>query len=121
MRISASIASVLLRLRLACSGSDPLPDAGPVDVGVDAGPADSGPDDRGFFMPPDMGPEGDAGFGDPATLSFGHERIEGIRTYLHIRGSLTSTMPPVLMMNTGPLVSFEYWDTSMDFLLGPTA
>jgi pimeloyl-ACP methyl ester carboxylesterase len=105
---------------------------------LDASVADSG--DSGFSV--DVGPKadaqiredastGDAGFADPYTLRLGNEEIAGARTFVHVRGTLTSTMPPVLVLPTGPQmggvpgffgqfgggIGHEYFPEHLDFLL----
>lgn len=79
---------------------------------------------------PDAGTP-DGGFSDPATIVEGIVRIGGGRTYVHARGTVTSTMPPLLMMATGPHqggvagffgslgggIGHEYLPEHMDFLL----
>ena len=101
---------------VACSeGSEPLPDEVP-----DAGPA---PD---AFVPPDPGrldagfegPDEDAGFLAP-TVQEGLQPIGGVNLYTHVRGTLTSTLPPVIFINTGPFLGHEYLLEPMAFLLGP--
>lgn len=109
--------TALLGSLVACSGGSEDPDAGPpedMDGGVtfdatvrDAGPRDAGPDRNA-----------DAGFLDPATILQGSERVLGAKAYMHVRGTLTSTMPPVLFLATGPLVGLEYLVEPFDFLLG---
>lgn len=104
-----------LLVLVACSTEQiPAPDAG----FRDAGPSewtirDAGPRDAGTRIRPD------AGFDDPATLLLGEERIDGQRIYMQVRGTVTSTMPPVLFLATGPMVGFEYLPPLFDFLLGP--
>ncbi|MEO1337977.1 MAG: alpha/beta hydrolase, partial [Myxococcota bacterium] len=63
-------------------------------------------------------PQPDAGFSDPATLQKGIELIGGVRMYTHVRGTLTSTMPTVVFVNTGPFLGNEYLLAPMAFLLG---
>lgn len=102
----------------ACGSSeDPVVDAGFPDAAYDGG---FGPD-VGFrdTGPRDFGSRPDAGFADPATLLEGKEEIGGIRLQLQVRGTLTSTMPPVLLISTGPMHGLEYWVEPMSFLLGP--
>ncbi len=111
-------ATLALGLALAaCSGNNDDGDdvVEPMDAGFqfdatvrDAGPRDAGPDRNA-----------DAGFADPATLLQGSERVLGARAYMHVRGTLTSTMPPVLFLATGPLVGLEYLVEPTSFLLGP--
>lgn len=101
----------------ACSSGDDGDDTvvDPMDAGVsfdatvirDAGPRDAGPRVRP-----------DAGFGDPATILMGEERINGQRIYMHIRGTTTSTMPPILFLSTGPMIGMEYLPEPFDFMLG---
>lgn len=110
----------LLPLAVACSGSGDEPDAGMANpdatpVTLDATIVDTGP------PPYDGGVEPDTGqvFGDPATLMDGYETVEGVRTYLRVRGTRTSTMPPIVVMNTGPMLGHEYQVEPLDFLMGP--
>jgi pimeloyl-ACP methyl ester carboxylesterase len=110
--------AVVLAVAAACTGMDADPDGGAKperDAGVvfdaslrDAGPRDIGPRERP-----------DAGFADPATLLLGEERVRGQRIFMHVRGTTTSTMPPVLFLSTGPLIGFEYLPDLFEFLLGP--
>jgi pimeloyl-ACP methyl ester carboxylesterase len=114
----------------ACSdGGDDGPDATPMDAGF----LDSGPTDTGVRMDSGVVPDAgsDAGFADPNTLVRGLEDIVGTRTYVHIRGTETSTLPPIVMLPTGPHqggvsgffghfgggIGHEYWPEHMDFLL----
>lgn len=109
----------LVPLAVACSSSDapdagsPEPDAGP--TSFDATVVDSGPPpwDGGVVVEPD------AGFGSPATLYDDHANIQGVRTYVRIEGTTTSTMPPLIVMNTGPMLGHEYLLEPLEFLLGP--
>jgi pimeloyl-ACP methyl ester carboxylesterase len=89
------------------------PDAGEdASVPYDSGATDAAPrrDSGPMEMP-------DAGFSDPATLLEGIEYIDGVRIYILMRGTLTSTLPPVLFLNTGPSIGHEYLVEPMDFLL----
>ncbi len=114
----AAAASVWLG---ACDDGNSVNDAG-VDTGV---PADLGVIiDVGFapdFGLPDSGRQGkvDAGFLDPATLAQGKEILNTVETYIHVRGTLTSTMPPVIVLSTGPMHGLEYLTEPTEFLLGP--
>gem|GEM_PF-3156846 len=76
------------------------------------------PDSGGYSIPdggiagnPDAttntGP-GDAGFADPTTLLEGSEDLDGLRTYVKLMGTLTSTMPPLVFLHMGPALSHEY-------------
>jgi pimeloyl-ACP methyl ester carboxylesterase len=109
--------SILAIFAAACSGED-LPDAGNTpdatfdggvtfDSGVDSGVRDTGPTD-----PPD------AGFADPSTLTQGFERVNGLRTWMLIKGTLTSTMPPLVFISSGPGHGYEYLVEPTRFLLG---
>jgi pimeloyl-ACP methyl ester carboxylesterase len=100
---------------------------------VDSGAEDSGVDDTGVRVDTGVVPDAgsDAGFADPNTLVQGLEDIVGTRTYVHIRGTETSTLPPIVMLPTGPHqggvpgffghfgggIGHEYWPPHMDFLL----
>jgi proline iminopeptidase len=53
------------------------------------------------------GPQ-DAGFADPSTLLEGVENLDGLKTYVKMLGTLSSTMPPALFLHTGPSLSHEY-------------
>ncbi len=108
---------VLLFAAAACSGSNNNDDDSvePMDAGTsfdatvrDAGPRDGGPDRTA-----------DAGFADPSVILQGNERVLGAKAYMEVRGTLTSTMPPVLFLATGPLVGLEYLVEPFRFLLGP--
>ena len=111
---------LLTTFAAACGTSESLPDAGPsapdaTAVVLDATVVDAAPRyDGGVEEMPDVG------FGDPATL---HEALtplgNNVPTYIRLRGTLTSTMPPVVVVNTGPLVGHEYLVEPFDFLLGP--
>lgn len=109
----------LLPLAVACSSTDETdagpqtPDAGPVSYDATVAP-DSGPRyDSGVTETPD------AGFADPATLLQDFISLEGVRTYTRVRGTTTSTMPPLVVLNTGPMLGHEYQVEPLDFLLGP--
>ncbi len=108
---------LLSGIALACDHETaaPSPDA---DAAVDPGDAGQ-PEDAA--EPRDSGPSApsDAGFSDPATLLEGPEEIGGVRIYIRLRGTLTSTMPPLLFINTGPSIGHEYLVEPMAFLLGP--
>jgi proline iminopeptidase len=93
------------------TGADAAPDAGPSGEDGGALPDAQAGVDSGFPAPVD------AGFTDPATVLEGVEYLDGIRMYLRIRGTLTSTLPPVLFVNTGPSIGHEYLVEPMDFLL----
>ena len=75
--------------------------------------------DSGSYMVPDGGVAGnpdaatntgptDAGFADPTTLLEGVEVLDGLRTYVKMMGTLTSTMPPLVFLHAGPALSHEY-------------
>lgn len=113
------LAATLFALAAACGDG----------AGTDAGTAtDSGAQERegGVTLPdgglqpdvgqrPDTGPL-DGGFGDPETLLEGREEIAGINTWVNIKGTLTSTMPPLFVLHTGPLTSHEYLPAQMKFI-----
>ena len=113
-----SLALTLLPFAVACSGegggdagTDPNADAG---VPYDGGTTDAGfRYDGGVVIPEDAGPA------DPATLVDDYQQIGGVRTYIRIRGTVTSTMPPVVMLNAGPMLGHDYLIEPLDFLLGP--
>lgn len=117
--LSAAIGAAAVSL-VACSGDDTPFESGPPDSG---GQLDA-------FIPPDIGaitlpdvsvePDPDAGFRTPSTLQQGIEKIGGVNMYTHVRGTLTSTMPPVIFLNTGPFLGNEYLIEPMEFLLGPS-
>jgi pimeloyl-ACP methyl ester carboxylesterase len=104
-------------------------DATPVDVGFE----DAGVEDTGGRIDAGVADTGsDAGFGDPNTVALGIEQIVGTRTYVHVRGTVTSTLPPLVMLPTGPHqggipsvfgghlgggIGHEYLPEHMDFLL----
>ena len=117
-------------LAASCSDGDDGPDAMPSDSGVE----DSGFEDTGVMrvdtgVVPDSG--NDAGFADPNTLVQGIEDIAMTRTYVHVRGTQTSTLPPLIMLPTGPHqggvsgffghfgggIGHEYLPEHMDFVL----
>jgi pimeloyl-ACP methyl ester carboxylesterase len=103
-----------LVLAIGCDSEtvEPQPDADAGVQGEDAGPRDSSTrPDSGFPDTPD------AGFSDPATILEGIEYLDDIRMYMRIRGTLTSTLPPVVFVNTGPSVGHEYQVDPMEFLL----
>lgn len=109
----------LYSLLAACGGETTGPDSGgSTDTGFDGGVTSDTGVDSGV---PDSGnhPAPDAGFADPATLLQGFERVEGLRMWMQIKGSMTSTMPPVLFLNSGPGHGYEYWVEPSRFLLGP--
>ncbi len=70
-------------------------DAGDIGPSVDTGPRpDLGP------LVPDLGSV-DLGPSDPLTVFEEEAQVSGLRTYVHIRGTTTSTLPPVVLMGTG--------------------
>ncbi len=109
----------IVPLAFACSGSDG--EDGGIDAGPDAGPRqfDATVVDATVRYDGGDDPTADAGFADPATLQEGFEDIVGVRTYIRVRGTLTSTMPPVLVLNAGPMLGHEYQVEPLEFLLGP--
>lgn len=120
MRFARALLLALLALGLLSSCGDSNDGAG-ADAGVveDAAPPDGGLRRDGGRRDAGEQSRPDAGFADPATLFEGIELIGGARIYIHFRGTLTSTMPPVLFINTGPSLGHEYLIEPMDFLLGP--
>src|SRR5688500_17620390 len=93
---------------IACS-DDPAdgPDAGAspdVFEGHDAGMLPDARPDAGRID----GGRRDVGFDDPATIIQGIEQIEGLETFVKVQGTLTSTLPPVFLLPTGPQLSHEY-------------
>ena len=65
---------------------------------VPDGGVGTGPGDR-----VDAGPR-DAGFADPNTLREGLEDLNGLKTYMKLAGTQTSTMPPAVVLNGGAAV-----------------
>lgn len=118
MRLSCSALVLPLLLGvLACGSEDPTaqPDAGFADaVAYDSGPVDAAarPDANRV----DVGPI-DAGFSDPELIRGGVEDVSGLRTYLEIYGTTTSTNPPVIVLHRGPMTSSEYLPPFFKFLL----
>jgi pimeloyl-ACP methyl ester carboxylesterase len=120
----------LLTLAACSSGDDDesMDAAVSMDAVPDAGFEDIGPrPDLG--IQPDTGV--DAGFADPSTVVMGTEMVAGTRTFVHVRGTVTSTLPPLVMLPTGPHqggvsgffghfgggIGHEYLPEHMDFLL----
>lgn len=104
----------------ACGESTPL---GPVDGGGTSAPPDQGPTDTGVVAfdagtRPDTGGRPDAGFFDPSIIGQGQEIIGGPLLFVTVRGTLTSTMPPVVVIPTGPMHGQEYLYEPTEFLLG---
>lgn len=105
---------------VAACGSEGDPDAGApggVDAGV-TGPLDATVVDTGVAYDGGVAPPPDAGFADPATIMDSLRMIDGVRTQVRIRGTLTSTLPPIVFLNTGPMHGHEYLIEPTDFLLG---
>src|SRR5688572_14274320 len=108
----------LLPIAIACSdgGNNGPPDTGePVDA-IDLFDAGVAPDARPDAGRLDGGKK-DIGFDDPATIIEGLETIEGLDTFIHAQGTLTSTLPPVFLLATGPQFGHEYLPPHMRFLL----
>ncbi|MEM7677755.1 MAG: alpha/beta fold hydrolase, partial [Myxococcota bacterium] len=110
----------MVAMIVACGAEESAPDAGlaPQETGVTTDVFV--PPDAGFIDLSDAAPPPDVGFLDPATLLQGIELIGGVRMYTHVRGTLTSTMPPVIFVSTGPFAGNEYLLDPMEFLLGPS-
>ncbi|MEO1227309.1 MAG: alpha/beta hydrolase [Myxococcota bacterium] len=112
--------AVCLGLLVAACGDDsPLQ---PADSGTVAPPPDLGPPDSGVTpfdagTRPDTGSP-DAGFADPSILGQGQEIIGGPLLFVTLRGTLTSTMPPLVLLPTGPMHGQEYLYDPTEFLLG---
>lgn len=108
----------LLPVAVACSDSD-AEDTG-ADAGLDGGATsfDATVVDAGIRYDGGDDPTADAGFADPANLLEGFQDIVGVRTFVRVRGTLTSTMPPVLVLNAGPMLGHGYQVEPLDFLLG---
>ncbi len=105
---------------LACDETDSVdsvPDAGSGDLGV--GPWE--PYDGGQLEPRDVGPttRADAGFADPSVVAQGRVLIGSTPLFVTVRGTLTSTMPPLIVLPTGPMHGQEYLYRPTEFLLGP--
>lgn len=107
---SRALAVALASGLMACS-EGPLTS---VDTGVfpDAAPD---PYDAGVIDLPDVDagsrPDAgmiDAGFEDPTTLAAGVVPINGLRTFVELRGTLTSTMPPLFVLQRGPAPGHDY-------------
>lgn len=106
-------------LAVACSDGDSAdagsgdPDAGPVQYDATVLP------DSGAVYDGGVVGTMDAGFADPATLHEGFISLAGVRIYARVRGTTTSTMPPIIALNTGPMLGHEYLVEPLDFLMGP--
>lgn len=109
----------LLPLAFACSSTELLDAGTPTAQDAGATTSDATVVDAGTRYDSGIGPVEDAGFSDPATLLEGYESIEGVRTYIRVRGTLTSTLPPIVILNTGPMLGHDYLVEPLDFLLGP--
>ena len=110
----------------ACSdGGDLGPAPGPVDGGGDGGTDAARPDAPAPDLPPpfDAGTRDaestDAGFFDPSIIAQGRIQVGEPDLYVTVRGTLTSTMPPLLILPTGPMHGQEYLYEPTEFLLGP--
>lgn len=105
----------------ACS-DDPIEPSG---TGADAGPADTRRFDFGVALDaeagPDLGPADDTGaaFFDPSIISQQLETLDGVNLFVTVRGTLTSTLPPLVILPTGPMHGQEYLYGPTEFLLGP--
>ncbi len=132
MMRSRYVALVGLLTAVGCSGGgddEGTTDAQPMeDAAGDAGVRDTGgPPDSGVV--PDSGFDG--GFADPNTVAEGYEDVQGTRTFVHVRGTVTSTLPPLIVLPTGPHqggvsgffghlgggIGHEYLPEHLDFLL----
>lgn len=117
MRRLPSLIALPLLLATACGDSTTSTnDTGP----GDAGAGDSG-DDTPDAIVRDSGPRADvgprdSGFSDPDTIRAGVEPVAGLRTYVRLVGTLTSTNPPVLFLHDGPGLGHEYLPPQMTFL-----
>ena len=111
--------ALLLVVTTACSNAGGE-DAGSI-AGLDAAVqvTDATIVDVGLRYDGGVIPQSDAGYGDPATLIDDLITIAGARTYVRVRGTTTSTMPPLVVLNTGPMMGHEYLVEPLDFLLGP--
>jgi proline iminopeptidase len=117
MRLVFPLALFGLGLALACSDGD--------QTTADGGEPQDAPDDFDAGVPRDGGPDAgrrdggrrDVGFDDPATVIQGPETINGLETFIHAQGTLTSTLPPIFLIHTGPQFGHEYWPPHMRFLL----
>lgn len=118
---NATLASIVVVGGLACSddGTELVVDMGTVgrlDSGYDAGALDVG-------APRDLGVEDsgsrDIGFSEPSIIGQGRVVLGNVALYVTARGTLTSTMPPVVILPTGPIVGHEYLFGPTEFLLGP--
>src|SRR5688500_12301127 len=94
----------------ACSEDDPPAD------NADAGPGDALFDDvrmgdAGDASRPDFGSL-DTGPPDGAIIE-GLQRIEDVDMYVRLEGTLTSTLPPVFILHSGPGIAHEYLSPQM--------
>lgn len=108
----------VLFIAAACSDS---PNASLDATPADAGPTDTGDDHPDAFVrdsgpPLDVGPQ-DGGFRDPAIILENIEEIAGLRTYVKLMGTATSTNPAVLFLHDGPELAHEYLPGLHRFLL----
>lgn len=115
MRRLLALAAPFAALSLwACDGDDTNTDAGTRPTQLDATPrADTGIHiaDGGGSGDAGTHPDAtftDAGFMDPDTLLAGRHDIDGLLTYVKMLGTLTSTMPPVVVLHSGPSIAHEY-------------
>src|SRR5262245_15564706 len=93
---------------------------------IDAGLFDSGeadayvppkPPDAGQDAMKDAGPKPDAGFDDPDTVFEGDQDVKGLFTYFQLQGTMTSTMPPIVIVHDGPGLSHEYLTPHMKSII----
>lgn len=93
-----------------------------------ADPSDAGfePDGGGFVVAeagvadaaprPDSGVRPDAATGDPNLVFEGRRRIVDLDFYVKVMGTLTSTMPPLVVASTGPGPGHEYLPAHLGYL-----
>lgn len=93
-------------------GGAPGPDASGL---PDASEPDFGEFDAGAA--PDLS-RPDAGFADPAAIDIGRQNIDGLETFVHVRGVLDPASPPIVLIGEGPAVGFDYMIDPFEFLLG---
>ncbi|MCK6546545.1 alpha/beta hydrolase [Myxococcota bacterium] len=117
-RLAAPLTALLVPAVLAACGDGAT--SSPVDA-ADASMDASAPWDGGELPPRDAGPRPDAsardaGFDDERTVIEGVQVIEGLRTYVRVDGTLTSTLPPVVVLHDGPALAHEYLPDPLGFL-----
>jgi len=123
-RLLVPLASFAALIAAGCNGDDTKTDAGNRPAIMDAGPInrDSGVHivDGGTAGDAGGHPDGqvmDAGFTDPDTLLEGRHDINGLLTYVRVLGTFTSTMPPAVVLHSGPAISHEYLLPHMKVLM----